>query len=114
MMETLGSFSEKGTRVPDSTDVQVWGNSVGSLGPSAPWQIKNTFLHVTSASNEDFSNIRKVKSANDMAMRCARRRKTAKRFGEPQHSALTSFTFPTEPSLCMSHALNNSTTTTTT
>jgi hypothetical protein len=47
----------------------VWGNSVGSLGPSAPWQIKNTFLHVTSASNEDFSNIRKVKSANDMAMR---------------------------------------------
>jgi hypothetical protein len=47
----------------------VWGNSVGSLGPKAPWQIKNTFLHVNSASNEDFSNIRKVKSANDMAMR---------------------------------------------
>ena len=60
------------TSEPSATPSEVWGNSVGSLGPKAPWQIKNTFLHVNSASNEDFSNIRKVKSANDMAMRCAR------------------------------------------
>jgi hypothetical protein len=44
-------------------------NSRGSGGLyPAPWSIKNTFLHVPNPS-DDHAGIRKVKSANEMAMR---------------------------------------------